>query len=434
MLDSGVRIAAAFLPVGIPVLVGLVVAVLRRRSLPAVSDPAIAGLVLQLVALLAATFIVTEGSIHLFGLSPQALLTVSSILGFAVIVLQVLSWTLLLLALFRRLPAPDEDRKPTGRHALLDERGAQVIAEEGTVLLPVGAAAAGAGAGAGLGAAVATSTRAERPETSGPPLPPFPAVPGPEPEPAVTETFAVEPPVDHRADDGLDREEPPAVTAESLDEAAQTEDEAHGDVADIDAAERDETPDDEPGTTLVATGDVGPGAGPVEPDADLDADLEDRDAQPAAAPDADLEAAPDSDLEAAPDAELEAAPDSDLEAEPDAEPDAEPPVVDAAGSDTEVPATTDAEVDTDIEADPELAPTTDEDPADQDPADGATVTETLPAPGLSPDTAPGEHGPGSADRPATPAGGHPWFDPDGAATHGASEQAGATRAGSAEGR
>ncbi|PVZ12097.1 hypothetical protein [Actinomycetospora cinnamomea] len=385
MLDSGVRIAAAFLPVGIPVMVGLVVAVLRRRALPAVSGPAIAGLVLQLVALLAATFIVAEGSLRLFGLSPQALLTVSSILGFAVIVLQVLSWTLLLLALFRRLPAAPEDRTPTGRHALLDDQGAQVIAEEGTTLLPVGAAAAGAGAGAGLGAAAA-STRVERPGTSGP-LPTFPVAPEREPEPAVTETFAVGPetPGADDADEDLAREEPPAVTAESLDEAAtedeETEDEAHDDVAETATADPDVEPEHEPDTTTIAA------TAPAEP-TETETDVE-------------------------PDTELEAEAEADAEADtaPDTEPEPEPALV--------------AEVDADAEADrTELV----EEPGD-DPDDVA-VTDTDETPDTTPDATAEDR-----QRPATSSsGGHPWFDPDGEAARGTSEQAGATRAGSAEGR
>ena len=152
MLDSGVRLAAAFLPVGVPVIVGLVLAVLRRRSLPTVSGPAILGLALQLVVVIITTFLVAAASLQAFGLTPETLLPLSSALGFVVIVLQVLSWTLLLIALFRRLPsttepataapmpvpAMEQDRTPTGRHALLDDRGAQVVAEEGTTFLPVG--------------------------------------------------------------------------------------------------------------------------------------------------------------------------------------------------------------------------------------------------------------------------------------------------------
>ncbi|MFC5143073.1 hypothetical protein ACFPK1_32980, partial [Actinomycetospora rhizophila] len=151
MLDSGVRLAAASLPVGVPVVVGLVVAVLRRRDLPAVATPAIAGLAVQLVVVLLSTFLVAATSFGL-GLTPETLLPLSSVLGFVVILLQVVSWTLLLLALFRRLPrtaptAPQrDDRTPTGRHALLDDRGDQVVAEAGTVFLPVGAAAVAAGA------------------------------------------------------------------------------------------------------------------------------------------------------------------------------------------------------------------------------------------------------------------------------------------------
>ncbi|WP_433037587.1 hypothetical protein [Actinomycetospora sp. CA-053990] len=152
MLDSGVRLAAAFLPVGVPVIVGLVLAVMRRRSLPTVTGPAILGLALQLVVVIITTFLVAAASLQAFGLTPETLLPLSSALGFVVIVLQVLSWTLLLIALFRRLPsttepatsaptpvpAMEQDRTPTGRHALLDDRGAQVVAEEGTTFLPIG--------------------------------------------------------------------------------------------------------------------------------------------------------------------------------------------------------------------------------------------------------------------------------------------------------
>ena len=102
MLDSGVRLAAAFLPVGVPVIVGLVLAVLRRRSLPTVSGPAILGLALQLVVVIITTFLVAAASLQAFGLTPETLLPLSSVLGFVVILLQVVSWTLLLVALFRR--------------------------------------------------------------------------------------------------------------------------------------------------------------------------------------------------------------------------------------------------------------------------------------------------------------------------------------------
>ena len=108
MLDSGVRLAAAFLPVGVPVIVGLVLAVMRRRSLPTVTGPAILGLALQLVVVIITTFLVAAASLQAFGLTPETLLPLSSALGFVVIVLQVLSWTLLLIALFRRLPSTTE--------------------------------------------------------------------------------------------------------------------------------------------------------------------------------------------------------------------------------------------------------------------------------------------------------------------------------------
>ena len=385
MLDSGVRIAAAFLPVGVPVLVGLVVAVLRRRVLPEVAGPAIVGLFLQLLAVLASTFLVAEARLGLFGVDRESLLAVSSVIGFGVIVLNVLSWTLLLIALFRRLPARSADRTPTGRHALLDDQGEQVIAEEGTTLLPVGAAAAGAGAGIGLGAAAASSTAGEA----------RPAVPfgqagqagqaeqeWPD-EPAVTDTFAVEPPPEERGPDAdgreaegtdLDREEPPAVTAESLDEAAETEDEAHADVA--------ETP-----------------GGPVDAD-----EARDGDEAPAAAETTTLWTAEVEELPAdeapADEAPADATPHHDVEDEPaDDEPATEAPAGD----------------------------TPSDDPASDDPADEeSAVTDTLPVAATDPDTS----GPGSPGRTPTSAG-HPWFDPAGEAEQGATEP---TRAGSTEGR
>ncbi|MDF2976447.1 MAG: hypothetical protein K0S40_1175 [Actinomycetospora sp.] len=386
MLDSGVRIAAAFLPVGIPVLVGLVVALLRRRVLPGVAGPAIAGLFLQLLAVLASTFLVAEAGLGLFGVGRDSLLTVSSVIGFAVIVLNVLSWTLLLVALFRRLPARSTDRTPTGRHALLDEQGEQVIAEEGTTLLPVGAAAAGAGAGVGLGAAAAGSAPAE------PPPAPH-EEPWPDDEPAVTETFAVEPqpasPGVDRSDAGsadLDREEPPAVTAESLDEAAETEDEAHGDVAETpdEPADADEARDEDeaPETTTLSTAEVedAPVAETVPAD-DVPAD------------DADDLAA-----DTTPDPDREDDPDDDAVAVTESTPVADTPAEDTSAEDTP--------------ADPAS-----DDPSDEEPA----VTDTLPA--ASPDA-------GTPDRAPTSAG-HPWFDPAGESEQGATEP---TRAGSTEGR
>jgi hypothetical protein len=387
MLDSGVRIAAAFLPVGVPVLVGLVVAVLRRRVLPEVAGPAVVGLFLQLLAVLASTFLVAEARLGLFGVDRESLLAVSSVIGFGVIVLNVLSWTLLLIALFRRLPARSADRTPTGRHALLDDQGEQVIAEEGTTLLPVGAAAAGAGAGVGLGATAASSTA-----TEAPPAAPF-GHPGPSgqagqewpDEPAVTDTFALGSPSEEpgpndrdAGDPDLDREEPPAVTAESFDEAAETEHEAHGDVA--------ETP-----------------ATPVE--------ARDEDEAPATTETTTLSTAEAEDAPAAEDLAAEdlAADDVPAEQPVDATPDRD------AGDAVDTPA-----VDTPAD-DTAADDTASDDPADEEPA----VTDTLPA--SDPDAT------AEPDRPdRTPtSGGHPWFDPAGEAEQGTTEP---TRAGSTEGR
>lgn len=190
MVDSGVRIAAAFLPAGVPVVVGIVLAVLRRRVMPRVSLPAVIGLSLQLVILVISAFLVgVLGLLPARGWSAEEIRTLSSVLGFVVIVLQLVSWTLILMALFARLPAKAVDRTPTGRHALLDARGAQVVAEEGTTLLPV---AAGIGvAGAGLGAAgVAAAESGDAPAWETPPVQPTPPAPWAVPdEPADTETI-----------------------------------------------------------------------------------------------------------------------------------------------------------------------------------------------------------------------------------------------------
>src|SRR4051794_4311478 len=104
MLDSGARAAAAFLPAGVPILVGLVVAVMRRRAMPAISAPAIAGLLLQMVVVVLSTVLVAgDAAIGALGLSDDAIRTLGAVLGLAVIVMQVVSWTLILVALFRRL-------------------------------------------------------------------------------------------------------------------------------------------------------------------------------------------------------------------------------------------------------------------------------------------------------------------------------------------
>ncbi len=175
MLDSGLRFAFAFLPAGVAIVVGLVLAVQRRRVQPAVATPAIAGLALQLVAaLLSASTVVVLPALLGSGSSTSTVLTASSLIGVVTALLTVLGWVLLLIALFRRLPAsaptamsaptpaaglpvpappfgqPPADDAPTGRHALLDEHGQQVIAQEGVRLSPRTAALAG---GAAVGAA-----------------------------------------------------------------------------------------------------------------------------------------------------------------------------------------------------------------------------------------------------------------------------------------
>ncbi|HEY2223009.1 hypothetical protein [Actinomycetospora sp.] len=188
MLDSGLRFAFAFLPAGVAIVVGLVLAVQRRRVLPAVSTPAIAGLALQLVAaLLSASTVVVLPALLRSGSSPESVLTASSLIGIVTALITVLGWVLLLIALFRRLPAtaptavsaptpaagmpmpappapapaprgwqPAGDDAPTGRHALLDEHGQQVIAQEGVRLSPQAAAAGGAAA-AGVAGGVAAA-------------------------------------------------------------------------------------------------------------------------------------------------------------------------------------------------------------------------------------------------------------------------------------
>ena len=443
MLDSGVRLAAAFLPVGVPVIVGLVLAVMRRRSLPTVTGPAILGLALQLVVVIITTFLVAAASLQAFGLTPETLLPLSSALGFVVIVLQVLSWTLLLIALFRRLPsttepataapmpvpAMEQDRTPTGRHALLDDRGAQVVAEEGTTFLPVG------------------GPRAEPPPMppSSTPLPsmplpgggrPGPATPargypamghpgpgrpmaGPPPaeEPADTETFAAGPvprvqdePVaqDDERYPGYLQDAPPDATGE--DEPAEDTDypgylegvdadEEPSDTGAI-AAEQQEVPE----TTVFAAADpADPASGSDEPD------------------------------------------------EPPAEEDAAEVTAEATAEDTTEERAEDEDPAQDPADDEAVAEERSEDPG-EDPGDDATGTDGASEPTEEPVTSgaatsaaaptPG-HYLGTPQRPQTPAppqtpqaatapqspeppasrGGHPWFDPDGDAARRAAEHA-----------
>src|ERR1700712_2791868 len=186
MLDSGLRFAFAFLPAGVAIVVGLVLAVQRRRVLPAVATPAIAGLALQLVAaLLSASTVVVLPALLRGGSSTDTVLTASSLIGVLTALITVLGWVLLLIALFRRLPAeapaaarpvagapvatpssgiswqrapargpagqPPADDAPTGRHALLDEHGQQVVAQPGVRLSPRTAALTGGGRALGGG-------------------------------------------------------------------------------------------------------------------------------------------------------------------------------------------------------------------------------------------------------------------------------------------
>src|SRR6195952_858704 len=188
MLDSGLRFAFAFLPAGVAIVVGLVLAVQRRRVLPAVATPAIAGLALQLVAaLLSASTVVVLPALLRGGSSTDTVLTASSLIGVLTALLTVLGWVLLLIALFRRLPAsapaaaavptpastpsagiswqrgpvrsmagqPPADDAPTGRHALRDEHGQQVVAQPGVRLSPRTAALTGGAAALGVGAGAA---------------------------------------------------------------------------------------------------------------------------------------------------------------------------------------------------------------------------------------------------------------------------------------
>ncbi|MCD2195542.1 hypothetical protein LQ327_19415 [Actinomycetospora endophytica] len=186
MLDSGLRFAFAFLPAGVAIVVGLVLAVQRRRVLPAVSTPAIGGLALLLVAvLLSASTVVVLPALLSSGSTPETVYTASSLIGILTALLNVLGWVLLLMALFRRLPAtaptavsaptpaagtpappapaapawqqPPGDDAPTGRHALLDERGQQVVAQEGVRLSPRATAIGGGAAAAGVAGGLAAS-------------------------------------------------------------------------------------------------------------------------------------------------------------------------------------------------------------------------------------------------------------------------------------
>ncbi|MDT7744969.1 MAG: hypothetical protein QOE59_4047, partial [Actinomycetota bacterium] len=190
MLDSGLRFAFAFLPAGVAIVVGLVLAVQRRRVQPAVALPAIAGLALQLVAaLLSASTVVVLPALLRGGSSTDTVLTASSLIGVLTALITVLGWVLLLIALFRRLPAsapaaaapprlalppssgnswqpgpargmagqPPADDAPTGRHALLDEHGQQVVAQPGVRLSPRTAALTGGAAALGVAAGAATA-------------------------------------------------------------------------------------------------------------------------------------------------------------------------------------------------------------------------------------------------------------------------------------
>lgn len=196
MLDSGARFAAAFLPAGVAIIVGIVLAVRRRTVEPQVARPAVFGLSLHLVAvLLGAGLVVLLPSLTTAGYPLDTVRLVGSAIGILTFLVTVLAWVLLLTALFRRLPARREqqtefiepvptppvapaiepavdDHAPTGRHALLDDHGAAVVAEEGTVLLPVvGAGMVGGGvvgAGAAVGAGVAAHGWASESNPGGP--------------------------------------------------------------------------------------------------------------------------------------------------------------------------------------------------------------------------------------------------------------------------
>ena len=138
MLDTALRFAASFLPEGVAIIVGLVLAVVRRKVEPQVAAPAVAGLALHLVAVGLSTVVVLVVAQVTTTADLARANQLGAVLGLVVIVLRLLGWTLLLIALFRRLPGgtTPRDTTPTGRHALLDEQGEQVVAEEGQSLYP----------------------------------------------------------------------------------------------------------------------------------------------------------------------------------------------------------------------------------------------------------------------------------------------------------
>jgi hypothetical protein len=461
MLDSGVRLAAAFLPVGVPVIVGLVLAVLRRRSLPTVTGPAILGLALQLVVVIITTFLVAAASLQAFGLTPETLLPLSSALGFVVIVLQVLSWTLLLIALFRRLPtssepataaapmpvpAMEQDRTPTGRHALLDDRGAQVVAEEGTTFLPVGGPRSEPssmplpsmplpGPGRPGPGTPARGYPAKCHPGPGRPMPgPPPAPPVEEPavqetsveetsaeEPAVTETFAAGPvpPVPPVQDEPAARDDErypgylqdaPADTPGEDEAAEDTEDPGHLEGVDEEpsdtgsiAAEQQEVPE----TTVFAVAD--PAEPADEPD-ELPAEEDDVVADEAMTEDTVEEQAEDEDPAQDP------AVDEAVADEPSEDPGDEPTGTEEEGEPVEEPVTAGAA--TSGAATSAAAPT---------PGHylGTPQRAQTPAPPQTQQTQQAQQTPTPPQSPEPPAsrGGHPWFDPDGDAARRAAEHA-----------
>jgi hypothetical protein len=194
MLDTGVRVAASFVPAGVPVIIGLVLAVMRRRVEPRVARLAIIGLALHLVVVLLSTGVVAllpalVGS----GWSVASIQQLSSVIGLVTVLVTLLAWTVLLLALFTRLPASaaapegrtgpgrpvdmDAVDSPTGRHVLLDARGAPVIAEEGVSLYPAAAAAINSGAFAAAPGPPGRSTSAAAPTSRRGPATPVPVTP-----------------------------------------------------------------------------------------------------------------------------------------------------------------------------------------------------------------------------------------------------------------
>ena len=457
MLDSGVRLAAAFLPVGVPVIVGLVLAVLRRRSLPTVTGPAILGLALQLVVVIITTFLVAAASLQAFGLTPETLLPLSSALGFVVIVLQVLSWTLLLIALFRRLPtstepataaapmpvpAMEQDRTPTGRHALLDDRGAQVVAEEGTTFLPVGGPRPEPppssmplpsmplpGPGRPGPGTPARGYPAMGHPGPGRPMPgPPPAPPVEEPtveetsaeEPAVTETFAagsVPPVQDEPA--APDDERSPGSLQDAPGEGEAAEDtEYPGYLDGVDeqpsdtgsnAAEQEEVPE----TTVFAAADP---AEPADGSDERPAEEDDVVADEATAEDTVEEQAEDEDP--AQDPAVDEAVAEDPSEDPDDDVRDDPTATDGVSEPAEEPVTAGAAT--------SAAATS-----------GAATSAAAPTPGhylgtpqrpqtpQTPAPAQAQQTPTPPQSPEPPAsrGGHPWFDPDGDAARRAAEHA-----------